>query len=264
MIGQKGAGCALTASRRAALQIGKAPSCLYIFGRLECTSRPGPRVRQHNTVTAHWHRASVTDQTERHSTEGTRTETEGPGRRPARGPTVGSSETPPAAAAARPGGRAAPRGCRRRWRRRLGASPPCRAVPRSAGSRPGDRDHWHVREGPAWTQHTGRGAQPCRVATGPSATRRGSSGPAAPRQYPQAELPRRRSRPAARAGPAKPRPGPAVRRADSAKWGVYIYAKYAEYRLVTILHIQNGFAYFLTYFLHILHIILHILCHTIQ
>ncbi len=50
----------------------------------------------------------------------------------------------------------------------------------------------------------------------------------------------------------------------SAKWGVYIYAKYAEYRLVGILHIVNGFAYFLTYLLHILHIILHILCHVLH
>jgi hypothetical protein len=50
----------------------------------------------------------------------------------------------------------------------------------------------------------------------------------------------------------------------SAKWGVYIYSKYAEYRLVSILHIQNGFAFLLTYFLHILHIILHILCHILH
>jgi hypothetical protein len=35
---------------------------------------------------------------------------------------------------------------------------------------------------------------------------------------------------------------------SSAKWGVYVYAKYAEYRPVSILHIENGFAYFLTYF----------------
>ena len=33
----------------------------------------------------------------------------------------------------------------------------------------------------------------------------------------------------------------------SAKWGVHIYAKYAEYTPVSILHIENGFAYFLTY-----------------
>jgi hypothetical protein len=34
----------------------------------------------------------------------------------------------------------------------------------------------------------------------------------------------------------------------SAKWGVHIYDKYAEYEPVTILHIPNRFAYFLTYF----------------
>ncbi len=55
-----------------------------------------------------------------------------------------------------------------------------------------------------------------------------------------------------------------IRRSASAKWGVYIYAKYAEYRPVSILHIENGFAYFLTYFLHILHIILNIFCHILH
>ena len=55
-----------------------------------------------------------------------------------------------------------------------------------------------------------------------------------------------------------------VRTLTSAKWGVHIYAKYAEYTPVSILHIENGFAYFLTYFLHILHIILHIFCHILH
>ncbi len=50
----------------------------------------------------------------------------------------------------------------------------------------------------------------------------------------------------------------------SAKWGVHIYDKYAEYRPVSIRHIANGFAYFLTYFLHILHIVLHISCHILH
>ncbi len=49
-----------------------------------------------------------------------------------------------------------------------------------------------------------------------------------------------------------------------AKWGLHTYVKYAEYEPVTILHIPNGFAYFLTYFLHIMHVILHILCHILH
>ena len=38
-------------------------------------------------------------------------------------------------------------------------------------------------------------------------------------------------------------------RTTSAKWGVHIYDKYAEYGLVTILHIPNGFTYYLSYYL---------------
>jgi hypothetical protein len=45
---------------------------------------------------------------------------------------------------------------------------------------------------------------------------------------------------------------------------IYIYDKYAEYEHVTILHIPNRFAYFLTYFLHILQIILHIFWHILH
>jgi hypothetical protein len=72
----------------------------------------------------------------------------------------------------------------------------------------------------------------------------------------------------ARLGPASARPGPGLGLCPcvvtSAKWGVHIHDKYAEYRPVSILHIPNGFAYFLTYFLHILHIILHIFCHILH
>ncbi len=48
---------------------------------------------------------------------------------------------------------------------------------------------------------------------------------------------------------------------SAAKWGVHIYDKYAEYEHVTILHIPNRFAYFLTYLANICQICRIWTCH---
>ncbi len=79
--------------RRVALQLSKAPSCLYINGRLgpqaSKASRRATRVGKHNNLLL------TTDQPEHHC-RGVETRTEAEGRRP--GPAGGSLETPAAAA----------------------------------------------------------------------------------------------------------------------------------------------------------------------